>query len=137
MINELDSIDWSSMSHAYGPAGDVPVWLREMAAADPSVRDKALGHFYSAAHHQGDVHACTTASLPFLFALADDPAAPDRASIVELLLSIGRESVDRDDDRRVAAQHRTRIRRPRRRRHPLLTGRHHLDGLHGQRGGDA
>ncbi|MFI6730263.1 hypothetical protein [Streptomyces atratus] len=98
MINEHDSIDWSSMSHAYGPASDVPAWLREMAAADSNVRDKTLGHFYSAAHHQGDVYACTTASLPFLFALADDPAAPDRASIVELLLSIGRESVDRDDD---------------------------------------
>ncbi|MET8276779.1 MULTISPECIES: hypothetical protein [unclassified Streptomyces] len=52
MINELDSIDWSSMSHAYGPAGDVPVWLREKASADPDVRDKALSHFYSAAHHQ-------------------------------------------------------------------------------------
>ncbi|MFD9499941.1 hypothetical protein [Streptomyces sp. NPDC060035] len=30
--------------------------------------------------------------------MADAPAAPDRASIVELLLSIGRGSVDRDDD---------------------------------------
>ncbi|MFD9499940.1 hypothetical protein [Streptomyces sp. NPDC060035] len=48
-----------------GPASAVPVWLREMAAADPSVRDKALGHFYSAAHHQGDVYACTTASCRF------------------------------------------------------------------------
>lgn len=97
MINDLDSIDWSSMSHAYGPAVDVPVWLRAMASPDREARERALGDFYSAAHHQGDVYACTAASLPFLFALADDPTAPDRASIVELLLSIGRESVDRDD----------------------------------------
>ncbi|MFJ7497633.1 HEAT repeat domain-containing protein [Streptomyces sp. NPDC097727] len=97
MINDLDSIDWSSMSHAYGTAVDVPVWLRAMASPDPEVRKRALGDFYSAAHHQGDVYACTAASLPFLFALADDPTAPDRASAVELLLSIGRESVDRDD----------------------------------------
>jgi hypothetical protein len=68
-----------------------------MASPDPEVRERALSDFCSAAHHQGDVYACTTASLPFLFALADDPAAPDRASIVALLLSIGRESVDRDD----------------------------------------
>lgn len=98
VINELDSIDWSSMSHAYGPAGDVPVWLREMASADPGVRDKALSHFYSAAHHQGDVYPCTAASLPYLFDMAEDPATPDRASIIELLLSIGRESLDRDVD---------------------------------------
>ncbi|MET9388518.1 HEAT repeat domain-containing protein [Streptomyces sp. NPDC002928] len=98
MINELDSIDWSSMSHAYGPADDVPVWLREMASTDPEVQDKALSHFYSAAHHQGDVYPCTVASLPFLFDMAQDPATPDRASIIELLVSIGRESMDCDVD---------------------------------------
>ncbi|MBO0518410.1 HEAT repeat domain-containing protein, partial [Streptomyces beijiangensis] len=43
------------------------------------------------------MYACTAASLPFLFALADEPATPDRASIVERLVSIGREAVDRDD----------------------------------------
>ncbi|WP_406470245.1 HEAT repeat domain-containing protein [Streptomyces sp. NBC_01615] len=97
MINDLDSIDWSSMGHAYGPAGDVPVWLRAMASPDPEVRRKALSDLYSAAHHQGDVYPCTAASLPFLFDMADDLAAPDRASIVELLLSIGREAVDRSE----------------------------------------
>ncbi|MGW1885003.1 HEAT repeat domain-containing protein [Streptomyces sp. NPDC001970] len=95
MINELDSIDWSSMTHAYGPAGDVPAWLRALGSPDAEVREKALGDFYGAVHHQGDVYACTTASLPFLFAVADDPATPDRASIVELLVSIGRHAVER------------------------------------------
>jgi HEAT repeat protein len=102
MINDLDSIDWSSMGHAYGPAGDVPVWLRAMASPDPEARRKALGNFYSAAHHQGDVYPCTATSLPFLFDMADDPATPDRASIVELLLSIGREAADRCEGIRFA-----------------------------------
>ncbi|WP_328892029.1 HEAT repeat domain-containing protein [Streptomyces sp. NBC_00236] len=97
MINELDSIDWSSMSHAYGPAVEVPVWLRAMASPDPEVRDKAFNDFHNAAHHQGDVYPCTAASLPYLFAMADDAETPDRASIVRLLLSIGRESADRSD----------------------------------------
>ncbi|WP_063759517.1 hypothetical protein [Streptomyces sp. NRRL S-37] len=97
MINEVESVDWSSMRHAYGPAVDVPVWLRAMASPDPEARERAFGDFYGAAHHQGDVYPCTVASLPFLFALADDPATPDRASVVGLLVSIGRESVDRDD----------------------------------------
>ncbi|MER5666935.1 hypothetical protein [Streptomyces mirabilis] len=94
----MDSIDWSSMGHAYGPAGDVPVWLRAMASPDPEARRKALSDYYSAVHQQGDVYPCTAASLPFLFDMADDPAAPDRASTVELLLSIGREAVDRSED---------------------------------------
>ncbi|MFE4594124.1 HEAT repeat domain-containing protein [Streptomyces laurentii] len=99
MINDsdLDSIDWSSMGHAYGRADDVPTWLRNMASPDPEVRERAFGKFYSAAHHQGDVYPCTTASLPFLFAMADDPAAPDRASVVELLVSIGSEAAERVD----------------------------------------
>ncbi|WP_415953808.1 HEAT repeat domain-containing protein [Streptomyces sp. KLOTTS4A1] len=98
MINELDGVDWASMSHAYGPAYEVPVWLREMVSSDPEVRNKAFGDFYGAAHHQGDVYPCTAASLPFLFAAADDPATPDRAAVVELLLSIGREAADHDLD---------------------------------------
>jgi hypothetical protein len=98
MINELDGVDWSSMGHAYGPAGDVPVWLREMGSPDLEVREKAFGNFYGAAHHQGGVYPCTAASLPFLFALADDPATPDRASVVALLLSIGREASECDLD---------------------------------------
>ncbi|MFF2520598.1 HEAT repeat domain-containing protein [Streptomyces liangshanensis] len=97
MINELDSVDWSSMRHAYGPAGDVPGWLRGMASTDPEVRDQSLGHFYSAAHHQGDVYPCTVRSLPFLFALADNSGTPDRAAVVELLLSVGREAVGRGE----------------------------------------
>ncbi|MER5397965.1 HEAT repeat domain-containing protein [Streptomyces sp. NPDC002599] len=98
MINELDVIDWSSMTHAYGPADEVPVWLKAMASTDAVVREDALSRFYSAVHHQGDVYTSTTASLPFLFALADDPVTPDRASIVELLVSIGSHAVERCED---------------------------------------
>ncbi|MFG2487574.1 HEAT repeat domain-containing protein [Streptomyces virginiae] len=97
MINDLENVDWASMRHAYGAADDVPQWLRDMASPDPGLRDKAFSSFYSAAHHQGDVYPCTMASLPFLFALAGDPATPDRASVVALMVSIGREAVERED----------------------------------------
>ncbi|MFI6463165.1 hypothetical protein [Streptomyces sp. NPDC050538] len=32
MINDLDRIDWSSMSHADGPASDVPVLVSPLIA---------------------------------------------------------------------------------------------------------
>ncbi|GAA2485615.1 hypothetical protein GCM10010393_15800 [Streptomyces gobitricini] len=54
------------MSHAYGPADEVPVWLRAMTSPGSLVREKALGDFYSTAHRQGDVYPCTAASLPFV-----------------------------------------------------------------------
>ncbi|MGF1425816.1 HEAT repeat domain-containing protein [Kitasatospora sp. LaBMicrA B282] len=65
-----------------------------MASEDPEVRRRALRDFVGAVHHQGDVYPCTLASLPFLFALADDPGTPERAGIVRLVVSIGRESLD-------------------------------------------
>ncbi|MGW6912895.1 HEAT repeat domain-containing protein [Kitasatospora sp. NPDC054939] len=101
MINNregIDRVDWSSMGHAYGAADDVPLWLEQMASPDTDVREKAFSSFYSAAHHQGDVYACTAASVPFLFALADDPRAPDRAAVIRLLLSIGGAALECDPD---------------------------------------
>ncbi|MFD3454735.1 hypothetical protein ACFWVC_21470 [Streptomyces sp. NPDC058691] len=82
---ELDGIDWSSMHHAYGPADEVPTWLRAMTPPDAETREEALG----------DVYASTTASLPFIFALADEPTTPGRASIVKLPVGIGRHAVER------------------------------------------
>ncbi|MGW1963603.1 HEAT repeat domain-containing protein [Streptomyces sp. NPDC001935] len=97
MINDLESIDWASLGHAYGSATDVPEWLRSMASPDPDARKEAFGHFYGAALHQGSIYPSTVASLPFLFALADASETPDRWEVVELLLSIGREAVDAEE----------------------------------------
>ncbi|EFL19751.1 HEAT repeat domain-containing protein [Streptomyces sp. C] len=90
----VDRVDWSSMGHAYGTAEEVPLWLEQMASPDPDIRESGFSSFYGAAHHQGDVYGCTAASLPFLLALAGDPRAPDRAAVIQLLLSIGRRALD-------------------------------------------
>ncbi|CAN3977459.1 hypothetical protein KPATCC21470_0082 [Kitasatospora purpeofusca] len=98
MINNLEDVDWSSMGHAYGSAEEVPLWLERMASPDPEVREEAFSSFYGSAHHQGGVYRCTTASIPYLFALADDPRTPDRAAVLALLLSIGRAALDCDPE---------------------------------------
>ncbi|MFI8515651.1 HEAT repeat domain-containing protein [Streptomyces sp. NPDC085460] len=97
MINDLDRTDWASLGRAYGTAEEVPRWLRGMVSPDPEIRGEAFGSFYSAALHQGSVYSSTVASLPFLFAMADDPATPDRGEVVALLLTIGREAVDAEE----------------------------------------
>ncbi|MFE6492220.1 HEAT repeat domain-containing protein [Streptomyces sp. NPDC057748] len=98
MFAGIDEVDWTSMEHAYGPAGDVPAMLRGLASTDPAEREAALDGMYGAVHHQGDVYACTLASIPFLFELVVDPGIPDRGSIVELLTSIGGIDLDEDDE---------------------------------------
>ncbi|MFJ4849320.1 HEAT repeat domain-containing protein [Streptomyces sp. NPDC088733] len=100
MFDGLHDIDWASMEHAYGSAEEVPGLLRALRSPDAEERRKALDRFYSAVHHQGSVYPPTAASLPFLFELAVDGATPDRAAVVALMVSIGRESLDRgfEDD---------------------------------------
>ncbi|WP_406145970.1 PBS lyase [Streptomyces sp. NBC_01012] len=98
MFTGIDEVDWASMEHAYGPAGDVPGLLYGLASADPAERESALDGMYGAVHHQGDVYACTLACIPFLFELAVDPGIRDRGGIVELLTSIGGIDLDEDDE---------------------------------------
>ncbi|WP_308313320.1 hypothetical protein [Streptomyces sp. FB2] len=95
MFDGLHAIDWASMEHAYGSAEEVPGLLRSLRSPDAEERRTALDRFYSAVHHQGSVYPPTAASLPFLLELAADHATPDRAAVVELVVSIGRESLDR------------------------------------------
>lgn len=95
MFEGLDDIDWTSMEHAYGTAEEMPALLRALCCSHTEERRKALDRFYSAVHHQGSVYSSTAASLPFLFELAADGATPDRAAVVGLVVSIGREALDR------------------------------------------
>ncbi|MFI9803904.1 HEAT repeat domain-containing protein [Streptomyces sp. NPDC052301] len=96
MFTGIDEVDWASMRHAYGTAEDVPGWLRALASADTAERATALDGMYGAVHHQGRVYDATLACVPFLLSLAAREQVPDRACIVELLVSIGAESTDGD-----------------------------------------
>ncbi|MFF0304725.1 hypothetical protein ACFYTV_28955 [Streptomyces sp. NPDC004562] len=95
MFDGIYDIDWASLSHAYGSAEEVPSLLWALRSQSSDERRAALDRFYSAVHHQGSVYPATAASLPFLLELAVDSATPDRASVVALLVSVGRESLDR------------------------------------------
>ncbi len=98
MFDGLHDIDWSSMDHAYGSAAEVPALLLAFRSPDPDERNKAFSRFYGAVHHQGDVYPCTAATVPFLYELAGDSATPDRAAVVELLVSIGGIAVERCEE---------------------------------------
>ncbi|MFG1998757.1 hypothetical protein ACGFNU_06375 [Spirillospora sp. NPDC048911] len=98
MFKELDEVDWASMSHAYGPATEVPDLLRGLLSADAAEREIALDGMYGAVHHQGDVYDSTLATLPFLLEAVADPGVPDRGRILALLASIGGVDVEGDLD---------------------------------------
>lgn len=47
LLEGLEDVDWPSLQHAYGPAGDVPYFLRLLLADDEPVCESAWGHLYN------------------------------------------------------------------------------------------
>jgi hypothetical protein len=88
MLTGIDDVDWGSLGHAYGPADDVPSWIRGLVDLDPEVREESLDAILGAVHHQGDIYDSTVAALPFLIEIAVTPDVPDRHRVVDLLTSI-------------------------------------------------
>jgi hypothetical protein len=84
----LDDIPWSSLTHAYGSASDVPDTLRALASLDPEVAEEALSALFGSIWHQGTVYEATAYAVPFLREIAQAPDTTQRAGVIELLASI-------------------------------------------------
>jgi hypothetical protein len=90
MLDELDSVDWPNLGHAYGPAVDVPKCLRGLLSADEDTRSESLDELYGNIWHQGTVYEATAYAVPFLVELLESPSTLSRASIAVLLGLIAR-----------------------------------------------
>lgn len=79
----LDSHPWSSFSHAYGPADDLPDLLRALTGPDPDAAGEALSELYGSVLHQGTVYDASAEAAPFLARIA--AAGHHVADVVALL----------------------------------------------------
>ncbi|WP_329080684.1 hypothetical protein [Streptomyces niveus] len=70
MLDGIDDIDWSALTHAYGPADDIPALLRAAGSPDAARRDPALDELISSLCHQGSIYPATAAAVPFIARLA-------------------------------------------------------------------
>ncbi|MFE4613149.1 hypothetical protein ACFRK5_33140 [Streptomyces niveus] len=70
MPDGIDDIDWSALTHAYGPADDIPALLRAAGSPDAARRDPALDELISSLCHQGSIYPATAAAVPFIARLA-------------------------------------------------------------------
>jgi hypothetical protein len=84
----VDSIDWAAVRHAYGPATDIPELLSLLESEHKSDRDHAMYEFHGNVWHQGTRYPASVAIVPFLAALAANPAIYERDRIVHLLRDI-------------------------------------------------
>ena len=85
MLEGLDAIDWSILTHAHGPATDVPELLRSLLSEDPDVRLQAFAELVEKIWHQGTVYPASAAAIPFLFELLTHPGVHDPGWAASLL----------------------------------------------------
>ncbi|GGM26415.1 hypothetical protein GCM10010129_83630 [Streptomyces fumigatiscleroticus] len=85
---ELDTIDWPSLYHAYGDGSDVPDWIRALYSDDADRVDKVLDELFNSVLHQGSVYPATVAAVPFL-AHAAVHTVHGRAHVLALLAGAG------------------------------------------------
>ncbi len=88
MLDGLDSVAWSQLTHAYGTATDVPDQIRGLVSAGKKTREKALWKLYGNIFHQGTRYQASPHAVPFLVQLVAAPETPDRPEIVYLLVSL-------------------------------------------------
>jgi hypothetical protein len=84
----VEDVPWSTLTHAYGPASDVPELLMGLVSADVEAREHALHELFGSIWHQGTVYEATAYAVPFLARIAADPEQSGRASVVQLLAAI-------------------------------------------------
>lgn len=70
MLEELNSIDWSQLTHCYGSASDIPELLKTIAIKKDW--EDALEKLGSRICHQGTLYEATAFVLPFLVQLLDE-----------------------------------------------------------------
>lgn len=98
MLDRLDDIPWKRLTHAFGPAEDVPHLLRSLRTASVELTGEAspLWHLFGNIWHQGTVYEATAHAVPYLIELAACPLVPDRSGILGLLAAIATGSSYRD-----------------------------------------
>jgi hypothetical protein len=74
----LESTDWSTLKHAYGPAEDIPPLLHRLSL-DPTPKnsnDEPWFTLWSALCHQGDVYSASYAAVPQIVRIGLEAKGP-------------------------------------------------------------
>jgi hypothetical protein len=91
VLEGLADVPWADLTHAYGPAEDVPGLLRAVASGDAKASRDAVHELFGNIWHQRTVYRATPHAVPFLARMA---AAGIAAAGVLSLLGCIAESTD-------------------------------------------
>jgi hypothetical protein len=91
----VSEVDWDAVHGCDGTSGHVPGLLRALAGPEPA--DRAYAQLFNHLCHQGTRWQASAVAVPFLVALVDDPATPDRPALLSMLTAVA--VGDHRDDR--------------------------------------
>jgi hypothetical protein len=80
-----DLAPWETLQHAYGPAGDVPQILEQIAVSKDRKLNELLGELCSRVLHQGTIFSASAPAVRALIQMLPDVAEPDRTIYYGLL----------------------------------------------------
>jgi hypothetical protein len=88
MLEGLDAINWAELTHAYGPANDVPGLIRKLASRSARVREGAYRALRGNLWHQHTVYEATAFAVPFLVQLLQSPDVKDKDKLLIYLYDL-------------------------------------------------
>lgn len=88
MLEKLDSVGWSGLTHAYGTAEEIPAFIAALRSPDGQARAEALDELWSCLLHEGLRFEADAYAVPFLTDLAVDPATAERSVLLHLLTAM-------------------------------------------------
>jgi hypothetical protein len=70
----MTTIDWTTLQHAYGAAGDIPELLARARVSPPPVNYRSEPWFmlWSSLYHQDDIYSASYAAVPELVTIAGE-----------------------------------------------------------------
>ena len=71
-------VSWDQVSHAYGPAVEVPGWISGLR--DRGTAEQCLSELYGSITHQGSRYSATPLCVPLLVDAALDRSVVDRGA---------------------------------------------------------
>jgi hypothetical protein len=87
-LSGIDTVDWAALSHAHGPALDIPPLLRAMLSDDEDHREFACDLLHETVWHQGTIYQASSHIVPFLIQMLRVPELPAKMEVLALLGSI-------------------------------------------------
>jgi hypothetical protein len=85
MLEGLNKIEWSKLTHAYVEASDVPNLLRQLASGAVEERESARHVLHGNIWHQGTDYEATACAIPFLIELLAAPTVTGKAELLIFL----------------------------------------------------